>query len=104
VCRGGVSVGQHIRRIGEDIKAGTRLFREGDHLGPRDIGVMAGIGLEAPERSARLIIESTSASSVDQYSWYQNGHGLIALLSPPADCSPDRRSRSRRRPQRPLGQ
>jgi molybdopterin molybdotransferase len=39
-------VGQHIRRIGEDIKAGTRLLRLGAHLGPRDIGVLAGIGLD----------------------------------------------------------
>ena len=39
-------VGLHIRRIGEDIKAGTQLFRMGDHLGPRDIGVLAGIGLD----------------------------------------------------------
>ncbi len=38
-------VGQHIRRVGEDIRAGDQLYRAGDLLGPRDIGVLAGIGL-----------------------------------------------------------
>ena len=40
------AAGQHIRRVGEDIKAGTQLFRVGDRLGPRDIGVLAGIGID----------------------------------------------------------
>jgi molybdopterin molybdotransferase len=60
-------VGQHIRRIGEDIKAGTRLFREGDHLGPRDIGVMAGIGLDKVQvrPRPRVVVISTGSELVD---------------------------------------
>jgi molybdopterin molybdotransferase len=59
-------VGQHIRRIGEDIKAGTRLFREGDHLGPRDIGVMAGIGLDKVQvrPRPRVVVISTGSELV----------------------------------------
>jgi molybdopterin molybdotransferase len=37
--------GQHIRYVGEDVSAGARLFSAGDQLGPRDIGLLAGIGL-----------------------------------------------------------
>jgi molybdopterin molybdotransferase len=37
-------VGQHIRRAGEDVAAGQRVFREGDQLGPRSIGLLAAIG------------------------------------------------------------
>jgi molybdopterin molybdotransferase len=60
-------VGQHIRRIGEDIKAGTRLFREGDHLGPRDIGVMAGIGLDKVQvrPRPRVVVIATGSELVD---------------------------------------
>jgi molybdopterin molybdotransferase len=60
-------VGQHIRRIGEDIKAGTRLFREGDHLGPRDIGVLAGIGLDKVQvrPRPRVVVISTGSELVD---------------------------------------
>lgn len=38
--------GQHIRRIGEDIETGTQLLAEGHRLGPRDIGLLAAIGLD----------------------------------------------------------
>ncbi len=36
--------GQHIRRVGEDVEAGTVVLHEGDQLGPRSIGLLAGIG------------------------------------------------------------
>jgi molybdopterin molybdotransferase len=60
-------VGQHIRRIGEDITAGTRLYREGDHLGPRDIGVLAGIGLDKVmvRPRPRVVVISTGSELVD---------------------------------------
>jgi molybdopterin molybdotransferase len=35
---------QHVRHRGEDIQAGAQLFSSGHVLGPRDIGVLAGIG------------------------------------------------------------
>jgi molybdopterin molybdotransferase len=61
------AVGQHIRRIGEDITAGTRLFRDGDHLGPRDIGVLAGIGLDKVlvRPRPRVVVISTGSELVD---------------------------------------
>lgn len=37
-------VGQHIRHRGEDVSAGTTVIRAGDQLGPRSIGLLAGIG------------------------------------------------------------
>jgi molybdopterin molybdotransferase len=61
------AVGQHVRRIGEDIKAGTRLYKEGDHLGPRDIGVLAGIGLDKVKvrPRPRVVVISTGSELVD---------------------------------------
>ena len=40
-------VGQHIRRIGEDVAAGQRVFSAGDQLGPRAIGLLAAIGRDS---------------------------------------------------------
>ena len=64
------AVGQHIRRIGEDIKAGTQLFRMGDHLGPRDIGVLAGIGLDKVlvRPRPRVVVISTGSNSSSRVS------------------------------------
>ena len=36
--------GQHVRRAGEDIEAGDVVLQAGDQLGPRSIGLLAGIG------------------------------------------------------------
>jgi len=59
--------GQHIRRIGEDIKAGSELFRVGDHLGPRDIGVLAGIGRDKVlvRPRPRVVVISTGSELID---------------------------------------
>jgi len=37
--------GEHIRPRGEELKAGDRLFVEGKHIGPAEIGLLASIGL-----------------------------------------------------------
>ena len=60
-------VGQHIRRVGEDIEAGVRLFGEGDQLGARDIGVLAGIGLDKVlvRPRPRVVVVSTGSELVD---------------------------------------
>ncbi|MCW2809495.1 MAG: hypothetical protein JWQ93_3450 [Marmoricola sp.] len=42
----------------------------------------------APLASARWIIESTRGSSVDQYSWYQNGVPPIAFAVSPIGLQP----------------
>ena len=61
------AAGQHIRRVGEDIKAGTQLFRAGDRLGPRDIGVLAGIGIDKilVRPRPRAVVISTGSELVD---------------------------------------
>ncbi|WP_307816519.1 molybdotransferase-like divisome protein Glp [Nocardioides limicola] len=38
------SQGQHIRRAGEDVAAGERVIAAGTVLGPRQIGLLAGVG------------------------------------------------------------
>ncbi len=60
-------VGQHIRRIGEDIRTGDALFGEGDQLGPRDIGVLAGIGRDnvLVRPRARVVVVATGSELVD---------------------------------------
>jgi molybdopterin molybdotransferase len=59
--------GQHIRRVGEDIEAGQLLFREGDLLGPRDIGVLAGIGLDKVlvRPRPRVVVIATGSELID---------------------------------------
>jgi len=42
---GSVSPGQHVGRIGEDIKAGTAVLRAGRRLRPQDLGVLSSIGV-----------------------------------------------------------
>ena len=60
-------VGQHVRRVGEDITAGTRLFSAGDELGVRDIGLLAGIGLDKVlvRPRPRVVVISTGSELVD---------------------------------------
>ena len=76
-------VGQHIRRIGEDIKAGTQLFRVGDHLGPRDIGVLAGIGLDKVQvrPRPRVVVISTGSELVDPGLELSNDQQIFASNS-----------------------
>lgn len=58
-----VGVGRHIRRAGEDVQAGDRLFEAGQVLGPRQIGLLAGVGrasvLTRPR--PRVVIISTGS-------------------------------------------
>ncbi len=60
-------VGQHIRRVGEDIEAGAQLFAEGDQLNARDIGVLAGIGLDKVlvRPRPRVVVISTGSELVE---------------------------------------
>jgi molybdopterin molybdotransferase len=59
--------GQHIRRVGEDVEAGTKLYSVGDHLGPRDIGLLAGIGLDKVlvRPRPRVAVIATGSELVD---------------------------------------
>ncbi len=60
-------VGQHIRRVGEDIETGAQLFRDGDQLGVRDIGLLAGIGRDKVlvRPRPRVVVISTGSELVD---------------------------------------
>jgi molybdopterin molybdotransferase len=58
---------QHVRHRGEDIRAGRELYRAGDLLGPRDIGVLAGIGLDKVlvRPRPRVVVISTGTELVE---------------------------------------
>jgi molybdopterin molybdotransferase len=55
--------GQHIRRQGEDVAAGTLLYSVGDQLGPRDIGLLAAMGTDAVmvRPRPRVVVVSTGS-------------------------------------------
>jgi len=59
--------GQHIRRTGEDVESGTQLFTAGDQLGARDIGLLAGIGLDQVmvRPRPRVVVISTGSELVE---------------------------------------
>jgi molybdopterin molybdotransferase len=61
------AVDQHVRHRGEDIEAGTQLFASGDVLGPRDIGVLAGIGRSTVtvRPRPRVVVISTGTELVE---------------------------------------
>jgi len=59
--------GLHVRRAGDDIAKGDVLLEHGDVVGPRDIGLLAGLGIEqvsvAPR--PRVVVISTGAELVE---------------------------------------
>jgi len=59
--------GQHIRRRGEDVTAGTQLYSAGDQLGPRDIGLLAAVGLDKVlvRPRPRVVVISTGSELVE---------------------------------------
>ena len=44
VVRGGVRIGDNVRKAGEDIQAGARILGAGKRLRPADLGLLASIG------------------------------------------------------------
>jgi molybdopterin molybdotransferase len=58
--------GQHVRRTGEDVEAGTVVLRAGDLLGPRSIGLLAGIGKDkvVVRPRPRVVVISTGSELV----------------------------------------
>ncbi len=59
--------GQHIRRAGEEIAAGDLLLRRGEQVGPRQVGLLAAVGLgrvpTAPR--PRVVVMSTGSELVE---------------------------------------
>jgi molybdopterin molybdotransferase len=60
-------VGQHVRYVGEDIRAGTRLFAPGHQVGPRDVGLLAAIGRDTVlvRPRPRVAVVSTGSELVE---------------------------------------
>jgi molybdopterin molybdotransferase len=60
-------LGQHVRHVGEDVSAGTQLFRVGDQLGARDIGLLAAIGRDKVlvRPRPRVVVISTGSELVE---------------------------------------
>ena len=67
VVRRAPEQGQHIRRAGEEIGEGDLLMRAGDVIGPRQLGLLAAVGLgrvpTAPR--PRVVIMSTGSELVE---------------------------------------
>ena len=59
--------GQHIRRAGEEIKSGDLLLRRGEMIGPRQLGLLAAVGIgrvpTAPR--PRVVVMSTGSELVE---------------------------------------
>ncbi|MDX6321497.1 MAG: molybdopterin molybdotransferase [Propionibacteriaceae bacterium] len=62
-----VNSGQHVRRRGEDVEEGELLFRAGDRLGPRSIGLLAAIGQDKVlvRPRPRVVVISTGSELVE---------------------------------------
>jgi molybdopterin molybdotransferase len=59
--------GQHVRRAGEDVTRGDVLLKAGDVVGPRQVGLLASVGIDrvvVPPRP-RVVIMSTGAELVE---------------------------------------
>jgi molybdopterin molybdotransferase len=59
--------GRNIRRAGEDVMAGDRVFKPGSVLGPAEIGLLASLGLASVHvyRRPRVAIVSTGSELVE---------------------------------------
>ena len=59
--------GQHIRRAGEEIKAGDLILRRGEMIGPRQLGLLAAVGLGRVPTSPRprVVVMSTGSELVE---------------------------------------
>ncbi len=71
--------GQYIRRIGEDLHAGSRIFREGDQLGARDIGLLAAIGQDKVlvHPRPRVVVIATGSELVEPGHHLRNGQQIF---------------------------
>lgn len=67
---GSVPPGKHVGTIGEDIQAGTIVLKQGRHLRPQDVGLLASIGVARVDvvrrPNVRLLITGSELASVGQ--------------------------------------
>jgi molybdopterin molybdotransferase len=63
----GTQPGRHLRRVGEDVTAGMPVFKAGEMLGPRDIGLLAAIGIDKVlvRPRPRVVVMSTGSELVE---------------------------------------
>ncbi|HEX7738800.1 MAG TPA: gephyrin-like molybdotransferase Glp [Marmoricola sp.] len=63
----GADVGAHVRTVGDDVAAGDVILRAGDVLGPRQLGLLAGVGIGTVEVAPRprVVVMSTGAELVE---------------------------------------
>jgi molybdopterin molybdotransferase len=61
------TAGEHVRRAGEDVAKGDVLLRAGAVVGPRQLGLLAGVGVDQVETAPRprVVIMSTGAELVE---------------------------------------
>jgi molybdopterin molybdotransferase len=71
--------GQYIRRIGEDVTEGSQIFRQGDQLGARDIGLLAAIGLGKVlvRPRPRVVVIATGSELVEPGLPLSNGQQIF---------------------------
>ena len=70
--------GQHIRYVGEDVRQGAPLFAAGDQLGPRDVGLLAAVGLDTVlvRPRPRVAVISTGTELVEPGLALGNAHQI----------------------------
>jgi molybdopterin molybdotransferase len=82
--------GAHIRRRGEDVEVGDQLFAAGRQLGPRDIGLLAAMGVDKVlvRPRPRVVVISTGSELVepghalaDQRQIYDSNSYLVAAAA-----------------------
>ncbi|MDN5771277.1 MAG: molybdopterin molybdotransferase MoeA [Microlunatus sp.] len=83
-------VGRHIRRAGEDVAAGQRVFHDGDQLDPRSIGLLAAVGRDkvlVPPRP-RVVVIATGSELIEpgrqlpsEYKIYDSNSYLLAAAA-----------------------
>ena len=71
-------VGQHVRYVGEDIQTGSLLFSAGRQLGPRDVGLLAAVGLDTVlvRPRPRVAVVSTGSELVEPGQALGNPHQI----------------------------
>ncbi|GGK49912.1 molybdopterin molybdotransferase MoeA [Salinarimonas ramus] len=96
VLPAGLSRGANARRAGEDVEAGARVLGAGHRLSPRDLALLAGLGLSevAVRRRLRVGIFSTGdelvapGSPLGPAQLYDANRAMLLALAARAGCEP----------------